>query len=57
MDEFSVPIEGKDAQLFVLLAYLTAGNWDLDDIATGVEYIKELEKDSRNKGNHLEVIK
>lgn len=43
MDEFYVELKSRDSQLFILLAYLTAGNWDVDEVAGAVEYIKELE--------------
>lgn len=57
-DDFTVELEGKDSKLFVLLAYLTAGNWDVDDVATGVEYIKGLEEEVRpvTKPTHLKPV-
>lgn len=57
MDDFNVALESQDAKLFVLLTYLTAGNWDVDEVATAVEYIKLTENESRAKAPVASLVK
>tara|TARA_R110000772_G_scaffold217958_1_gene328552 strand:- start:185 stop:358 length:174 start_codon:yes stop_codon:yes gene_type:complete len=57
VDDFNVALESQDAKLFVLLTYLTAGNWDVDEVATAVEYIKLTENESRAKAPVASLVK